>query len=109
MQQEEMMPTDDMQTQEDETEGSGNDPQMEAPMREEPSLISRSSYFGAGVCDPHHCGNTFCPGQQRRNCHVETAITPFAVSVHFGPPTVKRSPEENIGMCLRYTQLPCDT
>ncbi|KAF9409894.1 hypothetical protein HW555_010865 [Spodoptera exigua] len=162
MQQEEMMPADDMQTQEDEMEGSGNDPQMEAPTREEPSLISRarssswsrwspytqhygneddrfryfgygnygigltghgrqrcddritipceneyfvsSSYFGAGVCDPHHCGNTFCPGQQRRNCHVETAITPFAVSVHFGPPTVKRSPEENIGIFTKAHQ-----
>ncbi|KAJ8715312.1 hypothetical protein PYW08_005293 [Mythimna loreyi] len=166
-QQEEMMPADDTQTQEDEMEGSGNDPQMDDPQPSQPGLISRgraaswsrwspytqhypdeddrfryfgygnygigplgfgrqrcddrvtipceneyfisSSYFGAGVCDPHHCGNTFCPGKQRRDCHVETSITPFAVSVHFGPPTVKRSPEENIGMCLRYSQLPCDS
>lgn len=41
MEQEEMMPADETQTQEDEMEGSGNDPQIETPMREEPSLISR--------------------------------------------------------------------
>ncbi|KAG6447527.1 hypothetical protein O3G_MSEX005016 [Manduca sexta] len=67
-----------------------------------------SSSYGTGVCDPHHCGNTFCPGQHEQ-CRVETSVTPFAVSVHFGPPTIKRNPEENIGVCLRYTQLPCDS
>ncbi|CAG4942865.1 unnamed protein product [Parnassius apollo] len=68
-----------------------------------------SSFFTPGVCDPHHCGNNFCPGEQHRNCRVESSITPFAVSVHFGPPTLKRSPEDNIGMCLRYSQVPCNS
>ncbi|CAB3234449.1 unnamed protein product [Arctia plantaginis] len=67
-----------------------------------------SSSLGAGVCDPNHCGNTFCPGQQQMDCKVETSITPYAVSVRFGPPTRKRSPEENIGVCLRYLQQPCN-
>ncbi|KAL0871515.1 hypothetical protein ABMA27_005231 [Loxostege sticticalis] len=70
-------------------------------------FVSSTSYI-PGVCDPHHCGDTFCPGVPFSNCRVETSISPFAVSVHFGPPTRKRSPEENIGACLRYTQLPCD-
>ncbi|XP_049702184.2 uncharacterized protein LOC110376748 isoform X1 [Helicoverpa armigera] len=174
MQQEEMMPV-ETQPQEDEMEGSGNEPQMD-PDPEQPTLMSRiwtyiwswmwgqarsyrwspyeqhygsdgdryryfgygnygigltghgrqrcadrvtipceseyfisSTYFGAGVCDPHHCGNTFCPGRSPHDCHVETSVAPFAVSVHFGPPTIKRNPEENIGMCLRYSQLPCDS
>lgn len=72
------------------------------------NVLFQSDFYNAGVCDPHHCGNTFCPGQNFKNCRVETSITPFAVSVHFGPPSIKRSPEENIGMCLRYTQLPCE-
>ncbi|KAJ2940370.1 hypothetical protein O0L34_g47 [Tuta absoluta] len=65
--------------------------------------------YSSGVCDPHHCGSSFCPGQPHNQCRVETSITPFAVTVHFGPPTVKRNPEENIGACLRYQQLPCET
>ncbi|KAI5637829.1 hypothetical protein NE865_09484 [Phthorimaea operculella] len=65
--------------------------------------------FSSGVCDPHHCGSSFCPDQPHHQCRVETSITPFAVTVHFGPPTVKRSPEDNIGACLRYQQLPCET
>ncbi|CAH0725463.1 unnamed protein product, partial [Brenthis ino] len=68
-----------------------------------------SQLFGPGVCDPHHCGDTFCPGRPFRECHIDTSITPFAVSVHFGVPTIKQNPEENIGMCLRYTQIPCDS
>ncbi|CAG9788943.1 unnamed protein product [Diatraea saccharalis] len=70
-------------------------------------FISSTSYI-PGVCDPHHCGNTFCPGVGNNDCRVETSISPFAVSVHFGTATSKRNPEENIGACLRYTQLPCD-
>ncbi|CAH0588805.1 unnamed protein product [Chrysodeixis includens] len=172
-QQDEMMPVDDTQTQEDEIEGSGNEPDVDQREPPQPSLLSRiwtyisswmwgqgrssrwspyiqhyaqddrfryfgygnygigltgfgrqrcqdrvtipcendyfisSGYFG-GVCDPHHCGNTFCPNRRPNDCHVETSVTPFAVSVHFGARTHKRSPEENIGMCLRYTQIPCD-
>ncbi|XP_045775283.1 uncharacterized protein LOC123874129 isoform X2 [Maniola jurtina] len=68
-----------------------------------------SQLFGPGVCDPHHCGSSFCPGIRPSDCRVDTSITPFAVSVHFGAPTLKHNPEENIGMCLRYTQVPCDS
>ncbi|XP_045500436.1 uncharacterized protein LOC123697908 isoform X2 [Colias croceus] len=68
-----------------------------------------SSMFTPGVCDPHHCGSSFCPGVRFQDCHVDSGITPFAVSVHFGPPTVKENPEDNIGMCLRYSQVPCNS
>ncbi|CAH2230040.1 jg20249 [Pararge aegeria aegeria] len=68
-----------------------------------------SQLFGPGVCDPHHCGNSFCPGVRPQDCRVDTSISPFAVSMHFGAPTFKQNPEENIGMCLRYTQVPCDS
>ena len=43
MQQEEMMPADDTQTQEDEMEGSGNDPQMEPVEPAQPGLMTRVS------------------------------------------------------------------
>ncbi|XP_045451262.1 uncharacterized protein LOC123660205, partial [Melitaea cinxia] len=69
-------------------------------------FVSVSLMF-PGVCDPHHCGSTLCSGPSP--CHIETSITPYAVSVHFGPPTVKPNPEDNIGMCLRYTQMPCNS
>ncbi|CAK1555509.1 unnamed protein product [Leptosia nina] len=66
------------------------------------------SVYTPGVCDPHHCGNSFCPGGSQ-DCHVESSISPFAISMHFGPPTVKENPEDNIGMCLRYNQIPCNS
>ncbi|CAH2093281.1 unnamed protein product [Euphydryas editha] len=67
-----------------------------------------SQMFGPGVCDPHHCGSSLCSSSSGE-CHIDTSITPYAVSVHFGPPTVKPNPEDNIGMCLRYTQIPCNS
>ncbi|XP_013179822.1 PREDICTED: uncharacterized protein LOC106126626 [Papilio xuthus] len=67
-----------------------------------------SSVMSPGVCDPHHCGSSFCAAG-RSDCRVDSSISPFTVSVHFGPPTHKRDPDENIGACLRYSQLPCDT
>ncbi|XP_041982208.1 uncharacterized protein LOC121735437 [Aricia agestis] len=76
------------------------------------SIPCENEYFvygqGLGVCDPYHCGNSFCPGQLYEDCSVQTSITPFAVSVHFGPPTLKNNPEENIGVCLQYRQVPCN-
>ncbi|XP_073961375.1 uncharacterized protein [Choristoneura fumiferana] len=71
-------------------------------------FVSSSSVM-SGVCDPHHCGSSFCPNKRPEDCHVDTSISPFAVSVHFGPPSPKPNPEENIGACLRYTQMPCET
>lgn len=61
-----------------------------------------------GVCDPHHCGDNLCPGKPFRDCRIDTSIIPYAVSVHFGMPSVKQNPEDNIGMCLKYMQVPCD-
>nr|XP_037876896.1 uncharacterized protein LOC119630688 isoform X2 [Bombyx mori] len=161
----EVMPAEDNQSEEDDLEGSGMDPQIEAsPPVTRPNTLSRtgrahirwspytqylneddkiryfgygtfgiglkgfgrqrcedritvpceneyfvsSSAWGGGVCDPHHCGGSFCPGLPAARCWVETSSTPFAVSVHLGPPTPKLSPEDNIGACLRYVQLPCD-
>ncbi|XP_049876337.1 uncharacterized protein LOC126373971 isoform X2 [Pectinophora gossypiella] len=176
VQEDQMMEADGSQTQQDEVEGSGADPQIEPqtqstrPARPPPSKsimqVSRTfntrwspyaqhyktgpenddfryngyghfglglhgfgrlrcrdritipcenEYFlssvpyGPGVCDPHHCGDSFCPGQSHKNCRVETSITPFAVSVHFGPPRNKQNPEDNIGACLKYQQIPCDS
>ncbi|KAG7311971.1 hypothetical protein JYU34_001394 [Plutella xylostella] len=70
-------------------------------------FVSNSSLMN-GVCDPHHCGQTFCPGAPFDRCYVQSSVSPFAVSVNFGPPVVQRSAEENIGACLMYQQLPCD-
>ncbi|XP_048478406.1 uncharacterized protein LOC119693499 isoform X2 [Plutella xylostella] len=70
-------------------------------------FVSNSSLMN-GVCDPHHCGQTFCPGAPFDRCYVQSSVSPFSVSVNFGPPVVQRSAEENIGACLMYQQLPCD-
>lgn len=64
--------------------------------------------YGPGVCDPHHCGNTFCPGLRFEDCHVETSVSPFAMTVNFGPPVRKSTAEDNIGACIKYTQIACD-
>ncbi|XP_052755179.1 uncharacterized protein LOC113515863, partial [Galleria mellonella] len=75
---------------------------------EDEYFVSSSLYSMPGVCDPHHCGDSFCPGIQFEHCRVETSVKPFKVSVHFGPPSRKSNPEDNIGACLKYTQLPCN-
>lgn len=33
--------------------------------------------------------------------------TPFHIRVQFGPGLRDESPEDNLGMCLKYEQLPC--
>lgn len=61
---------------------------------------------GAGMCDLLHCGTSFCsPGEPV--CRIESSVTPFHVGVQFGAATQDESPEDNLGMCLRYEQLPC--
>ncbi|KPI99755.1 hypothetical protein RR46_04729 [Papilio xuthus] len=100
----EMMPAD--QTQDDTIEGSGAEPGTDgavATPAPAPSLASRSSVMSPGVCDPHHCGSSFCAAG-RSDCRVDSSISPFTVSVHFGPPTHKRDPDENIGACLRLSR-----
>lgn len=69
-------------------------------------------FIGAGMgdipsCIPVHCGSSLCQAGLA-SCKVETSVTPFHIGVHFGDGKVnKGSPEDNIGACLRYKQLPC--
>jgi hypothetical protein len=35
------------------------------------------------------------------------STTPFNIRVQFGPGIREESPDDNLGMCLRYEQLPC--
>lgn len=59
-------------------------------------------------CIPVHCGGSLCPfGVQTTLCRVESTVTPFGIGVHFGDGINKGSPEDNIGMCLRYSQMNC--
>ncbi|XP_053692418.1 uncharacterized protein LOC128740871 [Sabethes cyaneus] len=68
-------------------------------------------FIGIGMgdlpsCVPVHCGNSLCPGGATP-CRVETSVTPFGLGIHFGEGLDKGSPEDNIGACLRYSQIPC--
>ncbi|XP_058816016.1 uncharacterized protein LOC131679325 [Topomyia yanbarensis] len=68
-------------------------------------------FIGVGMgdlpsCIPVHCGNSLCPGGVSP-CRVETSVTPFGLGIHFGEGLDKGSPEDNIGACLRYNQIPC--
>lgn len=69
-------------------------------------------FIGAGMgdiptCIPIHCGNSLCDAGVS-SCKIETSVTPFHIGVHFGDGKAnKGSPEDNIGACLRYKQLPC--
>jgi hypothetical protein len=69
-------------------------------------------FIGAGMgdiptCIPIHCGNSLCDAGVS-SCKIETSVTPFHIGVHFGDGIAnKGSPEDNIGACLRYKQLPC--
>jgi hypothetical protein len=69
-------------------------------------------FIGAGMgdiqtCIPVHCGNSLCHAGVS-SCKIETSVTPFHIGVHFGDGKAhKGSPEDNIGACLRYKQLPC--
>jgi hypothetical protein len=59
------------------------------------------------TCIPVHCGNSLCQSGVS-SCRIETSVTPFHIGVHFGDgKRNKGSPEDNIGACLRYKQLPC--
>lgn len=62
--------------------------------------------MGVGFCDITHCGNTLCPAGEIP-CRIESSVAPYTIGVHFGPAAQEQSPEDNIGMCLRYQQLPC--
>lgn len=60
-----------------------------------------------GFCDLIHCGPTLCPSGMSP-CRIESSATPFTIGVHFGPSAREASPDDNLGMCLTYEQLPCN-
>ncbi|XP_065219957.1 uncharacterized protein LOC135845378 isoform X2 [Planococcus citri] len=62
---------------------------------------------GPAVCDLLHCGNSFCSSSEQKPCRIESSTTPFHIRVQFGPGLREESPEDNLGMCLKYEQLPC--
>lgn len=71
-------------------------------------------FIGAGMgdapssCIPVLCGSSLCASGRGSACKIETSVTPFHIGVHFGDGKQnKGSPENNIGACLRYKQLPC--
>ncbi|XP_040163293.1 uncharacterized protein LOC120900404 [Anopheles arabiensis] len=68
-------------------------------------------FIGVGMgdlpsCRPVHCGNSLCPPGVSP-CRVETSVTPFRLGIHFGEGIDRGSPEDNIGACIRYNQIPC--
>uniref|UniRef100_A0A182J5U3 CUB domain-containing protein n=1 Tax=Anopheles atroparvus TaxID=41427 RepID=A0A182J5U3_ANOAO len=68
-------------------------------------------FIGVGMgdlptCRPVHCGNSLCPPGVSP-CRVETSVTPFRLGIHFGEGTDRGSPEDNLGACIRYSQIPC--
>ncbi|XP_054267082.1 uncharacterized protein LOC128989235 [Macrosteles quadrilineatus] len=61
---------------------------------------------GPGICDLLHCGDTLCtPGVSP--CRIESSIKPFNIKIQFGPGLRAENPEDNLGMCLKYEQVPC--
>ncbi|VEN43794.1 unnamed protein product [Callosobruchus maculatus] len=62
---------------------------------------------GVGYCKMVHCGSSLCPNGETP-CRIESSATPFVIGVHFGPSAKEESPEDNLGMCLTYEQLPCN-
>ncbi|KAJ3624187.1 hypothetical protein MTP99_017832 [Tenebrio molitor] len=62
---------------------------------------------GPGSCNLVHCGGSLCPAGESP-CRIESSTTPFTVGVHFGPNAREESPDDNLGMCLNYEQLPCN-
>ncbi|GLV34912.1 uncharacterized protein CBL_09392 [Carabus blaptoides fortunei] len=61
---------------------------------------------GPAMCDLVHCGTSFCP-DGKPTCRVESSVTPFVIGVQFGPGGRDESPDDNLGMCLRFEQQPC--
>lgn len=71
-------------------------------------------FIGTGLgplpgCEPVHCGSQFC-SSGIWPCRIESTVTPFYLGVHFGDGGAgagKGSAEDNIGACLRYSQVQC--
>ncbi|XP_034247274.1 uncharacterized protein LOC117648999 [Thrips palmi] len=69
-------------------------------------FLAAEGFGSTGLCDLLHCGNSFCsPGES--TCRIESSTTPFNIRVMFGPAVREESPEDNLGMCLKYEQQPC--
>ncbi|KAF5284411.1 hypothetical protein FQA39_LY17086 [Lamprigera yunnana] len=62
--------------------------------------------MGIGLCNIAQCGGSFCP-MGEKTCRIESSVTPFTIGVQFGPGSREDSPEDNLGMCLKYEQIPC--
>ncbi|XP_063243655.1 uncharacterized protein LOC134542959 [Bacillus rossius redtenbacheri] len=61
---------------------------------------------GSSACDLLHCGSSFCSAGESP-CRIESSTLPFNIRVQFGPGDKEESPDDNLGMCLRYEQQPC--
>ncbi|XP_018323875.1 uncharacterized protein LOC108736080 [Agrilus planipennis] len=61
---------------------------------------------GVGFCDLSLCGSFSCPSGEA-DCKVETNVVPFRIGIHFGPVSREESPEDNLGVCLKYEQQLC--
>ncbi|KAF5295150.1 hypothetical protein FQR65_LT10538 [Abscondita terminalis] len=59
-----------------------------------------------GLCNLGQCGDSFCPAGEK-TCRIESSVTPFMIGIQFGPGVREESPEDNLGMCLKYEQLSC--
>lgn len=70
-------------------------------------FLSAEGGQAAPLCEPVHCGLSLCNAAMSP-CRLESSVTPFGIGVHFGPgEPSKGSPEDNLGACLRYSQVPC--
>lgn len=59
-----------------------------------------------GFCTMTHCGNSLCQ-EEINPCKIESTATPFTIGVHFSANVKEQPPDDNLGMCLTYEQLPC--
>ncbi|KAF7281515.1 hypothetical protein GWI33_004595 [Rhynchophorus ferrugineus] len=76
------------------------------PCDSEELIMPEMLGINPGSCSLTHCGSTLCPSGNSP-CRIESSVTPFTIGVHFGPSRIESSPEDNLGMCLTYEQLPC--
>ncbi|KAH8413326.1 hypothetical protein KR009_010021 [Drosophila setifemur] len=70
-------------------------------------------FIGTGLgplpgCEPIHCGSQFCSSGMWP-CRIESTVTPFYIGVHFGNGlgAGKANAEDNVGACLRFSQVQC--
>jgi hypothetical protein len=62
-------------------------------------------------CANRFCGTIFCSLDKKAKapCPVESHTKPFTVRVCFDDDEYSKKETENVGFCLRYTQLPCSS